>query len=234
MFRRYPDDMEHQLKPSVAWGGKRWWLNNGYYCNRRGEPLHRAIYASVYGPIGMGLDIHHKDHDKTNNAIENLEAINRSDHLKLHRPRGWRADTPEVRSKRRKEQWAKREPWEAICGWCGQHFATAATVAKYCSPACAQMVRRRSRSRNPSSKCACGKSFILYRPDLKFCSKECAAQFKRRRPKHTYKKTIRKKVCAFCQSEFIVRHPSPVCCSKRCGYLLRRQRTAARRAAAGL
>lgn len=37
-----------------------------------------------YGPIPKGFIIHHKDGDKTNNSIDNLELMSRARHASIH------------------------------------------------------------------------------------------------------------------------------------------------------
>src|SRR5699024_7146979 len=59
--------------------------NNGYYGKTVGKRclLHRYKYEKEVGDIPSGWDIHHLDHNKTNNDIENLVAIPKSVHAKL-------------------------------------------------------------------------------------------------------------------------------------------------------
>lgn len=45
---------------------------------------HRWVWESINGPIPVGMEIHHKDKDKSHNEIENLEIVSRSDHQKIH------------------------------------------------------------------------------------------------------------------------------------------------------
>lgn len=62
----------------------------GYY--RRGNTtpdnperwLHRYVWHKHKGPIPDGYSVHHRDEDKTNNAIENLELLSFEDHAKHH------------------------------------------------------------------------------------------------------------------------------------------------------
>ena len=37
--------------------------------------VHRLVYMAHVGPIPKGMQINHKDEDKTNNCIENLEVV---------------------------------------------------------------------------------------------------------------------------------------------------------------
>ena len=61
---------------------------NGYkWVTRRGQVLlvHRLIWEEHYGKIPSGMDIHHKDGNKLNNKIENLECLTREEHKARHK-----------------------------------------------------------------------------------------------------------------------------------------------------
>ena len=45
---------------------------------------HRFIWEAVNGSIPKGYDIHHKDHNRSNNSISNLELIESSTHKHQH------------------------------------------------------------------------------------------------------------------------------------------------------
>ena len=45
---------------------------------------HRLIWEAAYGLIPPGYDIHHKDGNGKNNALDNLAMMTHSDHLALH------------------------------------------------------------------------------------------------------------------------------------------------------
>ena len=67
--------------------------DNGYYCihaKRKGNhgihkvALHRLAYIAFYGSIPPGYHIHHIDHDKHNNAANNLVALTEEEHTAVH------------------------------------------------------------------------------------------------------------------------------------------------------
>lgn len=223
-YDREPGEGDQQpVKPSVVWNGRRWWLNGGYYCNRRGELLHRAIYAAAHGPIPPGVDIHHKDGDKTNNALANLEAVTRSQHLHRHRPRGWRSWGREKRQRETLRQWQWKEPYERACDQCGETFSTTGTRSRFCSAACRArnyratgryVIRRTSKPRTCEH---CGKAFRTYRADARYCSLECNYAAKQPSPR----------TCVVCGAEFHARDPRTECCSRACGYALRSRKRGA-------
>lgn len=45
---------------------------------------HNLIWEEAYGPIPEGSEVHHKDGDKANNALENLELRDRTSHRREH------------------------------------------------------------------------------------------------------------------------------------------------------
>ena len=67
-------------------------INNGYYkitSRREGnhlKPLHRLIWEDFYRcEVPKGFDIHHKDGNRLNNCIMNLQIIRRSEHTSHHK-----------------------------------------------------------------------------------------------------------------------------------------------------
>lgn len=75
---------------SVVFNGWTFFLVRGrYYCrgarNRKGPPnLHRAIWEDANGPVPDGCDIHHRDGNPLNNALDNLECIAAMEHRRQH------------------------------------------------------------------------------------------------------------------------------------------------------
>jgi hypothetical protein len=59
-------------------------LARGYSVDDRGRLVHREIYKHAYGSIPAGWVVHHVDGNKSNNTTENLVAIPRRMHDRLH------------------------------------------------------------------------------------------------------------------------------------------------------
>ena len=51
------------------------------HCNGTMKYIHRAVYETFIGPIADGLEINHKDGNRQNNNIENLELLSHRDNL---------------------------------------------------------------------------------------------------------------------------------------------------------
>ena len=45
---------------------------------------HRVIYEAANGPIPEGYVVHHTNGDRSDNRLENLEAMSRAEHIRLH------------------------------------------------------------------------------------------------------------------------------------------------------
>ncbi len=68
---------------SLRKDGRKWsaWRGEGYQMN---TPYARWLWMKQFGAIPEGHHIHHKDGDKTNDCIENLECIPESQHIEQH------------------------------------------------------------------------------------------------------------------------------------------------------
>lgn len=74
--------------------GERFYLC-GLYFQRKGKRLHREAWKYHRGEIPKGFHVHHKDGDRSNNQIENLLLVEKSEHLSMHM-------TPEKKERSRK------------------------------------------------------------------------------------------------------------------------------------
>ena len=67
-----------------------WTDHKGYKCvciNGREYKVHVLVWESANGPKPKGNEIHHKDLDKSNYELSNLESLTPSDHRRIHA--GW-------------------------------------------------------------------------------------------------------------------------------------------------
>jgi hypothetical protein len=62
----------------------RWMEKNGYILNGRGRPLHRIVCAKAWGRFPQDWIVHHIDFDKKNNHPDNLVAMPRKLHDRIH------------------------------------------------------------------------------------------------------------------------------------------------------
>lgn len=59
------------------WSGEKYLARGG----RGGKRLHRLVWAAAFGPIPKGCHIHHRDGNKLNNRLDNLECMPGRQHL---------------------------------------------------------------------------------------------------------------------------------------------------------
>ena len=168
--------------------------NLGYYCGKDCL-LHREVWKFHNGDIPAGYHVHHRDDDKNNNQIENLQLLTKSAHHKLHS-----ANKPKV---------------EIVCPVCGKTFLTVAErPAKFCSAHCRN--KKKYVSAQPVQKnCQeCGKPFETYAAkSAKFCSKKCQRK--------NWLARIVKGTCAICGKPITFTNGQPrKTCSEQCEGLL--------------
>ena len=233
----------NENKTRATFNGRLYYLreSQGYYYSPRKDKsgldmLHRMVYIHYNGEIPKGYCIHHKDGNKGNNDISNLECVKRSEHSHYHG-----VNAPEELAEFRKRnleenarpaaniwhgsaegrEWHKQhyeqmkdklyEEVECVCVVCGKTFtAHQKTGSKCCSKACRAKERRMSGLDNEIRICEnCGKEFITSRfSKARFCSKQCSAD--------TRKKT-ETRICLYCGKEFTVKPAmKKVCCSRNC------------------
>jgi len=54
----------------------------------KGVTEHRLVWERAHGPIPKGMEIHHKDGNRSNNALTNLQLVTPQEHARIHA--GWR------------------------------------------------------------------------------------------------------------------------------------------------
>ena len=183
----------------------------GYYIhnfNGYNVRMHRYVWEYYNGPIPDGYDIHHKDGNKSNNDISNLELMESSKHSKYHaslltdEQREWKRNNLSVNARPKAGEWHKSEAgseWhsehikqqhlngdfkrELVCTYCKKSYI--GTVHKnggnsFCSNACKSAYRRLTGKDNIVKECPiCGKEFSTSKFRPKItCSNSCANRYK--------------------------------------------------------
>ena len=77
--------MEVQIISSTAqkFNGETYYLCGNYF-QRKGKRLHREVWTYHNGDIPKGYHVHHIDHNRSNNSIDNLNLIKGTEHLHQH------------------------------------------------------------------------------------------------------------------------------------------------------
>ena len=184
--------------------------HTGYYLN---SAIHKRLHAYVWeyynGNIPDGYQIHHIDHDKGNNDIENLKLVSAKEHSEIHS----KEMTPEQKEWYRKNlnenarpkaiewhksdksrEWHKKHYEETkdkfhrkefkICECCGEKFI-GTPISRFCSNKCKSKWRRDNHLDDEIRTCAyCGKKFTINKySKTKTCSRSCSNKLTPRLPR---------------------------------------------------
>ena len=172
---------------------------DGYY--KRTQSLHRRIWEDAHGEIPEDHHIHHKDGNKENNSLENLECISQHDHHSMHfssekqikhlhsqreKAALWHRSEKgrKFHSHNAKTHWQKREPIERECIICNLKFQTKNfTGTKYCSQKC--RTKSGYLARIVTIQChICSHIFKAEKGKSKTCSPKCSAQLASKTRRH--------------------------------------------------
>jgi endogenous inhibitor of DNA gyrase (YacG/DUF329 family) len=120
---------------------------------------HVHWWISTGDVVPVGCNLHHRNEDKLDDRIENLELLGHGEHTALH---------------------SRKPPNVLICVQCGNSFvASRGRHRKFCSQRCYHQAPKDSR--RVSMICEeCGQSFEVIRSHAKrrrFCSQSCAQTF---------------------------------------------------------
>ena len=142
----------------VTFNGHRYHKYRGYY--ERRVALHVDVYEKAHGIIiPEGYHVHHKDLNKLNNNLDNLELMTCNDHMKLH--------TMLTRKER-----------TYFCSYCGKQFSSRTTRVTdkhhYCSEACRSKYSQEHRPVTERKCIICGKMFVKPKNSTaQTCSTNC-------------------------------------------------------------
>ncbi len=148
----------------------------GYYYQRKGRRLHRAVWEHHNGEIPEGYHVHHKDGDRSHNSIDNLALMKGHDHLSEHMNMPDRVEHSKkvieiareaackwhgseeglkFHSELGKENYAKRKVQTYECTFCGKEFQTKHVYPEganhFCHQNCKMKYRRRRLRRENQS-----------------------------------------------------------------------------------
>ena len=164
--------------------------------------LHRYMWMKYYGEIPKGFEVHHKDGNKDNNEIENLELLTKDKHLAWHAENipeelkiKWKdslkAARPKAAEWHKSEEgrkwhseiaaisWEKRKAQKYKCKNCGSEFESKKIgTVKFCSPSCRTAFRVKSGIDDEIRTCViCGTKFSVNKYRKKqTCSRTCAGK----------------------------------------------------------
>ena len=82
-FRRYWQDISLDSSWQVRCDGRHWltyWRDDTKHTVYR----YQWVWIQAHGAIPSGVVVHHKNHDSTDDRLENLELMTRADHNRLH------------------------------------------------------------------------------------------------------------------------------------------------------
>ena len=108
--------------------------------------LHRAVWEFYNGEIPEGYQIHHKDEDRYNNEIDNLECIEGVEHARQHALSIWANDLnrAKLNSASTKKQWDLAPTEDVVCVNCDIVFEAKCfgSKRKFCSSNCSKEYRK--------------------------------------------------------------------------------------------
>ena len=199
------------MKKYITYNGLKFTRDDdtGYYLNSTNRiRLHRYVWETEKGEIPKGYEIHHIDHDKSNNNIENLMLIKVEDHKSYHaKMQGIknvktghldriRNLTKEWHASVEGSEWHKKhykktkdklhEIKEFTCDYCGKEYkAINNGFNRFCSNKCKSAWRRNSGIDDEDRKCIiCGNEFRINKySKAKTCSRKCAGEYRGKKSK---------------------------------------------------
>lgn len=146
----------------------------GYWLGQRKDskkPVRLHVYVWEYynGPIPKGYHVHHKDFNPDNNEIENLELIEKSEHLKYH-------------AQFQDAEWARRNLMKNALPAAAEWHRSPEGRAWHSKHA-KEVTTPKMLSDVVEKKCAvCGKLYTVPKvisTNSRFCSNNCRAQYRR-------------------------------------------------------
>lgn len=170
------------LRPSAKWPifefeGLRYYRRPpGYYRSDEltadGEYLHRKVWIANRGPIPPGHDVHHKDHNRSNNKFGNLKMLSEAEHHRQHML------MPERIKASRKNMREVVGP--AAAAWRRRNPRAASRIGKLAAAGAIKWLKEQPLKKLICSQCGAKyKALALARQPLYFCSHRCTSAHRR-------------------------------------------------------
>lgn len=173
----------------------------GYYLNSTiRKRLHRYVWKYHNGEIPEGYHIHHKDLDKSNNNINNLELVESNKHQIIHGRERFLRDKEWFKRFNKKGRKAAKKWHKSKEGrkWHKEHY---------------EKVKNELRQEEEFECCVCGKNYkAVSNGNNKFCSNKCKSKWRRDQGLDDVKRE-----CVICGKEFKVnKYTKTKTCSSSC------------------
>ena len=171
-----------------------------------GRRLHRAVWEFHNTKIPKGYEVHHIDHDKSNNEIGNLQLLTVEEHRRLH---GKEASDEERRA-RRDNMLSNAVP--AAAEWHSSDIGKQWHREQY------QRTKDRLHAEETLICQQCGKEYKgVNNGRNRFCSNVCKSAWRRK-----HGNNLEKRICCICGNEFYTdKYKHAKTCSPKCAGMLK-------------
>ena len=179
-----------------------YWISCDYSKERPRVRAHQWVWLNHFKIIPKGYHIHHRNEDKSDNRIENLEMIERARHLSHHMncplrkakskemADKYRHLTKEWHASKEGHEWHKahgvlgwinRKPIKMTCKVCQKEYETKVLHQDFCTNACKSQWRRNNKLDDIDKICPiCKKGYRSSKYSRsKTCSKKCGGDLRR-------------------------------------------------------
>lgn len=183
--------------------------DTGYYlCSSKSmdggrKRMHVYVWEYYNGSVPDGYHVHHKDEDKNNNDISNLELKIAAEHLAFHAKEKAKRNHSKVIQNLKENASPKAKEWHSSnegrewhknhyekmkdklhqkqtfqCIVCGKEFESTQVNSKFCSNNCKSKYRRNEGIDNIETECVvCGEKFVKNKySKTETCSRQCGTK----------------------------------------------------------